>query len=252
MPAAVLEHQRAIVRHFAPHLSDSSLTKQERVYFWFCLVRVALALALPALALSYRRDAIFKTSVLSLLGVVAGVEIARALYRYFVLWPEGLCMRWNYWHEIETAEDCYKLKVLGYYHRKIDKFVGNFPATMSSAQIRSFYRTRGVLPLVLFTGAYVASLWLLARSTAADGAARPWILFALSATSALVVLRYAKMHLIELPQVLALRCHPEFAASTTPLSPETVPFARLVATYHATDEQPVAVAVAVTPSTTAL
>lgn len=111
--------------------------------------------------------------------------------------------------QIEGAEDCFKLKILGYYHRKIHKFVGNFPATMSTAQIRTFYRTRGLLPLALFTGAYIASLTLLVRSKAADGPARPWILFALSAASALVVLRYAKMHLVELPQVLALRSHPE-------------------------------------------
>lgn len=114
--------------------------------------------------------------------------------------------------QIETSETCYKLKILGYYHRKIAKFVGNFPATMSAAQIRSFYRTHGALPFIVFTGAYVASLGLLARSTKADGPSRSWILFAISVASALVVLRYAKMHLVELPQVLALRNHPEVRA----------------------------------------
>lgn len=82
MHTAVLEHQRAIVRHFAPHLSDSALAKQERIYFCLCLMRVVLALALPAFALSFRRDAIFETPVLSLMGVVAAVEIVRAVVRF--------------------------------------------------------------------------------------------------------------------------------------------------------------------------
>lgn len=107
------------------------------------------------------------------------------------------------------SEDCYKLKILGYYHRKIEKFAGRFPPTMSPKHIRAYYHTRSAFPLVLFSGAYVACLVLLLTSPPDDSAIRTWILYALSVASALVVLRFVKMHLIELPQVLALRSHPE-------------------------------------------
>lgn len=115
--------------------------------------------------------------------------------------------------QIELSEDCYKLKILGYYHRKIEKFAGRFPLAMSSSQIRAYYRRHSAVLLTLFTVAYATSLFLLLQSSFNDAAVQVWILYVLSITSALVVLRIAKMHLIELPQVLALRSHPEVRPS---------------------------------------
>ncbi|KAF1331222.1 hypothetical protein FI667_g4551, partial [Globisporangium splendens] len=232
-------HQRSIVRHFAPHLSNAALTLQERRYFALSLVRLALVFALPSCAVFYHHDSFLVTPVFAIVVVVCVIELVLAMYRYFVLWPEGLRMRWNYWHEIELSEDCYKLKILGYYHRKIAKFAGRFPPSMTSSQIRSYYRTRAAFLFVLFVGAYVSFLALLVR-TPESKVARTWVLYALSVASALVVLRFAKLHLIELPQVLALRIHPEFAADLMPPSaaaaPEAIPFARPVPTsYQATD-----------------
>lgn len=111
--------------------------------------------------------------------------------------------------QIELSEDCYKLKILGFYHRKIEKFAGRFPLTMSSSQIRAYYRRHSVILFTLFSVSYVTSLALLLHSSFSDAAVRMWILYVLSITSALVVLRITKMHLVELPQVLALRSHPE-------------------------------------------
>jgi hypothetical protein len=115
---------------------------------------------------------------------------------------------WVVHAQIELSEDCYKLKILGYYHRKIAKVAGRFPPSMTSSQIRSYYRTRTAFLFALFVGAYVSFLALLVR-TPESRVARTWVLYALSVASALVVLRFAKLHLIELPQVLALRIHPE-------------------------------------------
>lgn len=90
-------HQRAIVRRFAPHLSDAALTAQERVLFWLCLARVTLALALPACALSYRRDAALETPVLAIASVVIAVEIVRAVVSS--LWHKlvGCCFIRGWW-----------------------------------------------------------------------------------------------------------------------------------------------------------
>ncbi|DAZ96083.1 TPA: hypothetical protein N0F65_005861 [Lagenidium giganteum] len=172
-----------------------------------------------------------------------GEQVSAANYRRFVLWPEGLRMRWNYWHEIELSEDCYKLKILGYYHRKIQKFLGRFPPSVSEESIQSYYRRRGIFLLSLFISAYLASTVLLFMSEK-DANTRICVLYLLTVASGLVVMRFAKMHLIELPQVLALRERPEFAADFYPQATEKIPFARPVPAYQAVQpDQTPAVAV---------
>lgn len=110
------------------------------------------------------------------------------------------------------AEDMYKLKIMGYYHRKIAKYAGSFPVSLTSVEIRRYYISRGVLVFALFVAAYVACLVLLARCRQ-DSVLRMLVLFLLSVGSGLVVVRFAKLHLVELPQVLALRQHPDVSSS---------------------------------------
>jgi hypothetical protein len=57
--------------------------------------------------------------------------------------------------------------------------------------------------------AYAACLVLLVQTKREKAVMRTWAFYVLSIGSGLVVLRYAKLHLVELPQVLALREHPE-------------------------------------------
>jgi hypothetical protein len=106
------------------------------------------------------------------------------------------------------AQDCYKLKIMGYYHRKIAKFTGRFPSTMASSEIQRHYRTRGAVMVSLFSIAFVASLVLLARARD-DETVWTWITYLLAIGSGIVIFRFIKMHFIELPQVLLLRDHPE-------------------------------------------
>ncbi|GLE08442.1 hypothetical protein PINS_up019625 [Pythium insidiosum] len=224
-------HQRKIVRHFAPHMSNEALAKQERVYLLVGLARLVVVFALPSAVVLSLHTWFIKTPVFVLVVLVCIVELVMAFYRHFVLWPEGHRMRWTYWRQIEVSEDCYKLKILGYYHRKIAKFVGSFPATMASSDIQRYYRTRGILQVSLFSAAYITCLALLLRSSDAE-VLWIWILYLLTIGSGLVVFRFLKMHFVELPQVLILRDHPEFAVAMT-VTGETIPFARPVTAYNA-------------------
>lgn len=110
--------------------------------------------------------------------------------------------------QIELAEDLYRLKIMGYYHRKIEKFIGRFPASMPAISIWQHYRMRDALVVTIFATGYVASMSLLLLNRR-EKEAWAWLLYLLSVASGLVVLRITKVHLIELPQVLALREHPE-------------------------------------------
>ncbi|EEY67021.1 uncharacterized protein PITG_17513 [Phytophthora infestans T30-4] len=202
-----LGHKRSTVRHFAPHLSDDTLTVQERRYFALGLARVLLVFVVPSSIVFCTRDWFVDTIVFLVVVLVCLVELALALYRYFVLWPEGLQMRWAYWMEIVQAEDQYRLRILGYYIRKIDKFVGRFPTSLSPSNIKGNYRKPR------------------------EGGMRTWAFYLLSIGSGLVVLRYAKLHLVELPQVLALRGHLEFAVDSLLNAAESVPFARTMPSY---------------------
>lgn len=97
---------------------------------------------------------------------------------------------------------------MGYYHRKIEKFIGRFPASMPAISIWQHYRMRDALVVTIFATGYVASLVLLLLNRS-EKEAWTWLFYLLSVASGLVVLRITKVHLIELPQVLALREHPE-------------------------------------------
>ncbi|KAE9006762.1 hypothetical protein PR003_g16607 [Phytophthora rubi] len=226
-------HRRKIVRHFAPHLSNEALTRQERRYFALGLVRVLLVFVVPSCIVFCTRDWFVDTIVFLVVALVCLVELALALYRYFVLWPEGLQMRWVYWTEIVQAEDQYKLKILGYYIRKIDKFVSRFPSSLSANKIKLHYRKRTWPLLVLFVAAYAACLVLLVQTKREKAVMRTWAFYLLSIGSGLVVLRYAKLHLVELPQVLALRAHAEFATDGLANAAESTPFAHAVPSYNA-------------------
>ncbi|KAG6602904.1 Calcium/calmodulin-dependent protein kinase type 1 [Phytophthora cinnamomi] len=185
-------------------MSNEALASQERRYFALGLARVLLVFVVPSCIVFCTRDWFVDTIVFLVVTFVCLVELALALYRYYVLWPEGLQMRWVYWTEIVQAEDQYKLKILGYYIRKIDKFVGRFPSSLSANKIK---REKAVM--------------------------RTWAFYLLAIGSGLVVLRYAKLHLVELPQVLALRTHPEFATDGLLNAAESIPFARTVPSYTA-------------------
>ncbi|RLN55720.1 hypothetical protein BBJ28_00012414 [Nothophytophthora sp. Chile5] len=185
-------HKRKIVRHFAPHLSDAALTIQERRYFALGLARVLLVFAAPSCVVFCTRDWFVETLVFLVVALVCVVELAMAL------------------EQIAQAEDVYKLKILGYYIRKIEKFVGRFPAALTADDIKRYYRARTWPLLLLFALAYAACLALLVQTKREKAMMRTWVFYLLSIGSGLVVLRYAKLHLVELPQVLALRDHPEW------------------------------------------
>lgn len=171
------------------------------------------------------------------------------------------------------AEDTYKLKIMGYYHRKIAKYAGSFPVSLTSAEIRRYYVSRGALVFVLFVAAYVVWLVLLFRCHR-DSVLRMVVLFLLSVGSGLIVVRFAKLHLVELPQVLALRQHPDVSSALAgdPLlsesdiddlcsglllyqfanhllpggaTAEAIPFARPVVTYSTEQRNPDAVNIGV-------
>ncbi|OWZ21930.1 hypothetical protein PHMEG_0003454 [Phytophthora megakarya] len=226
-------HKRKIVRHFAPHLSDEKLTTQERRYFALGLARVLLVFVVPSCVVFSTRAWFVDTIVFLLVALACLVEMALALYRYLLLWPEGLQMRWDYWMEIVQAGDGYRLKILGYYIRKIEKFVGQFPPSLSAHEIKLFYRKRTWPLLVLFAFAYVACLTFLVLTKREKAVMHTWAFYMLSVGSGLVVLRYAKLHLIELPQVLVLRDHPEFAVDGLANAAESLPFARAIPSYTA-------------------
>ncbi|RLN98168.1 hypothetical protein BBJ28_00018028 [Nothophytophthora sp. Chile5] len=225
-------HKRKIVRHFAPHLSDAALATQERRYFALGLARVLVVFAVPSCVVFFTRDWFVETLVFLVVALVCVVELAMALVKilaYAVWWEE----------QIAQAEDVYKLKIMGYYIRKIEKFVGRFPAALTADDIKRYYRARTWPLLLLFALAYVACLVLLVQTEREKAMMRTWVFYLLSIGSGLVVLRYAKLHLVELPQVLALRDHPEFATDAISGMAETIPFARPVPSYNTADEQQV-------------
>ncbi|KAH7484846.1 hypothetical protein PRIC1_004164 [Phytophthora ramorum] len=224
-------HKRKIVRHFAPHLDNEALTIQERRYFALGLTRVLLVFVVPSCIVFCTRGWFVDTIVFLVVALVCLVELALALYRYFILWPEGLEMRWAYWSEIVQAEDQYRLKVLGYYIRKIDKFVGRFPSSLNANKIKRHYRKRTWPLLVLFVLTYAACLAFLVQTKREKAVMRTWAFYLLSIGSGLVVLRYAKLHLVELPQVLALRDHPAFATGGLANTAESTPFVRPMPSY---------------------
>lgn len=72
-------HQRKIVRHFAPHLSNAALATQERSYFALAVARVLLVFLVPATAMLLVHGSFMKTPVFVLLAVLCVVEICLAM-----------------------------------------------------------------------------------------------------------------------------------------------------------------------------
>jgi hypothetical protein len=88
------------------------------------------------------------------------------------------------------------------------RIIGQFPTAISSEDIKIYYRKRGILHFALFAASYFTSMCLLIKSDPNDSN-RIYLLYALSMGSGLVLMRYTKMQLIEIPQVLHLRDRPE-------------------------------------------
>ncbi|KAF0700914.1 Aste57867_8562 [Aphanomyces stellatus] len=226
------KHQRYILRRFPPFLEDSMIGNHEKLRLVFIVMWSGL-IALPTvLAASscdfFVKEPLFYFSVLMVIFV-----LARAIHRYCVRWPEGHTMRWSYWHEIELATAPYKLKILGYYHRKIDHFLGQFPKGTTDAQIHFYYNLRGGITALLFLTAFVVFTVLLAL-TDGDEYSQILILYVLSVASVCVLFYLGKVYCIELPQVIALRHRPEFASDVLfgDLHDETIPFAQPVRDYQ--------------------
>ncbi|KDO24543.1 hypothetical protein SPRG_10358 [Saprolegnia parasitica CBS 223.65] len=227
------KHQRYIIRRFPPFVDDDMILRHEClrlliVFTWALLIFAATVLG--ALTCDYfLQEPLFYFTVLMVLFVVA-----RAIYRYTHEWPEGLRMRWSYWHEIELSMATYRLKILGYYHRKIDRHLGRFPrGATTEAQMRQYYLLRGVVLSLLFATAYGTFAILLAICDE-DAYTQVLLLYVLAVASVCVLYRLAKLHLIELPQVLVLYQRPEFAADMLFTDDERTPFAQPVATYETT------------------
>jgi len=109
----------------------------------------------------------------------------------------------------------HKLKILGFYHRKIDRFLGRFPHGTTEAKIKRYYKIRGILLSILFLLSFVVLTGFVAISKNASYS-RVMILYILSVASVCVFFRLSKMHYIELPQVLALHQRPEVITSKSP------------------------------------
>ncbi|KAG1709022.1 hypothetical protein DVH05_022652 [Phytophthora capsici] len=101
MPEGDQAHKRKIVRGFAPHMSNEALITQERRYFALGLARVLMVFVVPSAIVFCTRDWFVDTIVFLAVAFVSLVELALTLYRYYVLWPEGLLMRWEYWTEVD-------------------------------------------------------------------------------------------------------------------------------------------------------
>lgn len=72
-------HQRKIVRHFAPHLSNAALATQERSYFALAVARVLLVFLVPATAMLLVHGSFMKTPAFVLLALLCVVEIGLAM-----------------------------------------------------------------------------------------------------------------------------------------------------------------------------
>ncbi|OQR92713.1 hypothetical protein ACHHYP_03335 [Achlya hypogyna] len=231
MSSAHQKHQRYILRRFPPFIDDDMIMRHERlrliiVFLWALLILAATVLG--ALTCDYfLQEPLFYFSVLMVLFV-----LTRAIYRYTHEWPEGLRMRWSYWHEIELSMATYRLKILGYYHRKIDRYLGRFPrGSTTEAQMRQYYNLRWFVLSALFFAAFVMFSLLLALCDE-DAYTQILLLYVLAVASVCVLYRLAKLHFVELPQVIVLYQRPEFAADILFADDERIPFAQPVATYE--------------------
>jgi hypothetical protein len=72
-------HQRNIVRHFAPHLTNEQLTRQENFYLMICIVRVLFVFALPTICVVYLVSWFIKTPIFFLIIVISIIHLLVAL-----------------------------------------------------------------------------------------------------------------------------------------------------------------------------
>ncbi|RQM20797.1 hypothetical protein B5M09_003871 [Aphanomyces astaci] len=194
MQESYQKHQRYILRRFPPFLDDAMIGNNEKLRLLF-IVLWSMLIALPTVLAAYTCDYFVKEPLFYFSVLMVLFVFARALHRYCVRWPEGHAKRWSYWAEIELATAPYKLKILGYYHRKIDHFLGQFPKGTTDAQIHRHYNIRTGVTALLFSAAFVVSTVL--------------ILYIFSVASVCVLFYLGKVHCIELPQVIVLRHRPE-------------------------------------------
>ncbi|CAK4108463.1 unnamed protein product [Aphanomyces euteiches] len=210
------KHQRYILRRFPPFLEDAMIGNHEKlrlmfIVLWACFIVVPTVLAAQTCDY-FVKEPLFYFSVLMIAFV-----LARAL--------------------IELATAPYKLKILGYYHRKIDHFLGQFPSSTSDEQVVRFYALRTSVLAILFLAGFVGFTTLLAY-TDGDKYPQVMILYVLSVASVCVLFYLGKVYCIELPQVIVLRHRPEFAFDVlfSDMHDEHIPFAQPVSDYNTTRE----------------
>ncbi|RHY86054.1 hypothetical protein DYB37_004411 [Aphanomyces astaci] len=174
MQESYQKHQRYILRRFPPFLDDAMIGNNEKLRLLF-IVLWSMLIALPTVLAAYTCDYFVKEPLFYFSVLMVLFVFARAL--------------------IELATAPYKLKILGYYHRKIDHFLGQFPKGTTDAQIHRHYNIRTGVTALLFSAAFVVSTVL--------------ILYIFSVASVCVLFYLGKVHCIELPQVIVLRHRPE-------------------------------------------
>ncbi|KAH9079955.1 hypothetical protein Ae201684P_020535 [Aphanomyces euteiches] len=211
------KHQRYILRRFPPFLEDAMIGNHEKlrlmfIVLWACFIVVPTR-AHDRFCLGARIDIV----------CVGQKDIP----------SDGATgMRC-----IELATAPYKLKILGYYHRKIDHFLGQFPSSTSDEQVVRFYALRTSVLAILFLAGFVGFTTLLAY-TDGDKYPQVMILYVLSVASVCVLFYLGKVYCIELPQVIVLRHRPEFAFDVlfSDMHDEHIPFAQPVSDYNTTRE----------------
>ncbi|KAF0754534.1 hypothetical protein AaE_005288 [Aphanomyces astaci] len=212
MQESYQKHQRYILRRFPPFLDDAMIGNNEKLRLLF-IVLWSMLIALPTVLAAYTCDYFVKEPLFYFSVLMVLFVFARAL--------------------IELATAPYKLKILGYYHRKIDHFLGQFPKGTTDAQIHRHYNIRTGVTALLFSAAFVVSTVLLAYTDGQDYS-QVLILYIFSVASVCVLFYLGKVHCIELPQVIVLRHRPEFASEVlfSDMHDEKIPFAQPVSDYH--------------------
>ncbi|CCI40865.1 unnamed protein product [Albugo candida] len=132
--------------------------------------------------------------------------------RHFILYPEGRTKRLQYWHQLGMSD---KLKMLEFYHRASSKFLCRFPATVSTKEVRRFYRKQNAILFTLFVDLYVLCMVLLIVCYLKMKPLYIWLLYFASVLSGVLIVHIGKRHLLELDEILILRKSPELAIGLT-------------------------------------
>lgn len=102
-----------------------------------------------------------------------------------------------------------KLKMLEFYHRASSKFLCRFPATVSTKEVRRFYRKQNAILFTLFVDLYVLCMVLLIVCYLKMKPLYIWLLYFASVLSGVLIVHIGKRHLLELDEILILRKSPE-------------------------------------------